>query len=116
MHKSWKSVQTLKASVIQFFCHSLLNIRLFSNLASGVPCVQTLTTANAHTKDQEGDHSKLSKEGEHGKPRIPADAQSNIFVLRKMVEEVFTVLYSKESPKLFVFFMGQNLAIWFDMW
>lgn len=63
----------------------------------GVPCVQNLTTANAHTKDQEGDLSKLSKDGEHGKPRAPSDAQSNIFVLRKMVEEVFTVLYSKES-------------------
>lgn len=70
----------------------------FCHLASGVPCVQNLTTANAHTKDQEGDLSKLSKDGEHGKPRAPSDAQSNIFVLRKMVEEVFTVLYSKESP------------------
>uniref|UniRef100_A0A3B5A942 GTF2I repeat domain containing 1 n=1 Tax=Stegastes partitus TaxID=144197 RepID=A0A3B5A942_9TELE len=58
-----------------------------------VPCVQNLTTANAHTKDQEGDLSKLSKDNEHSKPRAPSDAQSNIFVLRKMVEEVFTVLY-----------------------
>ncbi|XP_076017408.1 general transcription factor II-I repeat domain-containing protein 1 isoform X2 [Genypterus blacodes] len=64
-----------------------------------VPCAQNLTTANAHTKDQEVDHSKLSKEGEHGKPRIPSDAQSNIFVLRKMVEEVFTVLYSEALGK-----------------
>lgn len=64
-------------------------------MASGVPCLQNVTTANAHTKDQEGDLSKLSKDGEHGKPRAPSDAQSNIFVLRKMVEEVFTVLYSK---------------------
>ncbi|KAI3373996.1 hypothetical protein L3Q82_022561 [Scortum barcoo] len=64
-----------------------------------VPCVQSLTTANAHTKDQEGDLSKLSKDGEHGKPRAPSDAQSNIFVLRKMVEEVFTVLYSEAVGK-----------------
>lgn len=69
----------------------------FCHLALGLPCLQNLTTANAHTKDQEGDISKLSKDGEHGKPRAPSDAQSNIFVLRKMVEEVFTVLYSKES-------------------
>ncbi|XP_039634553.1 general transcription factor II-I repeat domain-containing protein 1 isoform X2 [Perca fluviatilis] len=63
------------------------------------PCLQNLTTANAHTKDQEGDLSKLSKDGEHGKPRAPSDAQSNIFVLRKMVEEVFTVLYSEAVGK-----------------
>lgn len=63
----------------------------------GVPCLQNPTTANTHTKEQEGDLSKLSKDGEHGKPRAPSDAQSNIFVLRKMVEEVFTVLYSKKT-------------------
>ncbi|XP_040006195.1 general transcription factor II-I repeat domain-containing protein 1 isoform X2 [Xiphias gladius] len=64
-----------------------------------VPCLQNSTTANAHTKDQEGDLSKLSKDGEHGKPRAPSDGQSNIFVLRKMVEEVFTVLYSEAVGK-----------------
>ncbi|XP_067347578.1 general transcription factor II-I repeat domain-containing protein 1 isoform X2 [Channa argus] len=64
-----------------------------------VPCLQNLTTANAHTKDQEGDLTKLTKDGEHGKPRAPSDAQSNIFVLRKMVEEVFTVLYSEALGK-----------------
>ncbi|XP_041808302.1 general transcription factor II-I repeat domain-containing protein 1 isoform X2 [Chelmon rostratus] len=64
-----------------------------------VPCLQNLTTANAHTKDQEGDLSKLCKDSEHGKPRAPPDAQSNIFVLRKMVEEVFTVLYSEAVGK-----------------
>ncbi|KAM9846543.1 general transcription factor II-I repeat domain-containing protein 1 [Aulostomus maculatus] len=64
-----------------------------------VPCLQNMTTANTHTKDQEGDPSKLSKDNEHGKPRAPSDAQSNIFVLRKMVEEVFTVLYSEAVGK-----------------
>ncbi|CAI5642711.1 general transcription factor II-I repeat domain-containing protein 1 isoform X2 [Oreochromis niloticus] len=64
-----------------------------------VPCLQNLTAANSHTKDQEGDLSKLSKDAEHGKPRAPSDAQSNIFVLRKMVEEVFTVLYSEAVGK-----------------
>ncbi|XP_028277412.1 general transcription factor II-I repeat domain-containing protein 1 [Parambassis ranga] len=63
------------------------------------PCLQSLTTANAHTKDQEGDLSKLTKDSEHGKPRAPSDAQSNIFVLRRMVEEVFTVLYSEAVGK-----------------
>ncbi|XP_071375976.1 general transcription factor II-I repeat domain-containing protein 1 [Centroberyx affinis] len=63
------------------------------------PCLQSLTAANAHTKVQEGELSKLSKEGEHGKPRAPSEAQSNIFVLRKMVEEVFTVLYSEAVGK-----------------
>ncbi|XP_029956012.1 general transcription factor II-I repeat domain-containing protein 1 isoform X2 [Salarias fasciatus] len=63
------------------------------------PCLQSLSAANAHTKDQEGDLSKLGKDGEHGKPRAPTDAQSNVFVLRKMVEEVFTVLYSEAVGK-----------------
>ncbi|XP_037323872.2 general transcription factor II-I repeat domain-containing protein 1 isoform X3 [Pungitius pungitius] len=63
------------------------------------PCLQSLATANAHTKDQEGDPSKPSKDGEHGKSRAPSDAQSNVFVLRKMVEEVFTVLYSEAVGK-----------------
>lgn len=73
-------------------CHHVLDV-----LAVGLPCLQNVTTRD-HTKDKEGDLSKLSKDGEHGKPRAPSEAQSNIFVLRKMVEEVFTVLYSKESP------------------
>ncbi|XP_030010245.1 general transcription factor II-I repeat domain-containing protein 1 isoform X2 [Sphaeramia orbicularis] len=64
-----------------------------------VPCLQSLSAANAHTKDQEGDLSKVSKDAEHGKARAPSDAQSNIFVLRKMVEEVFTVLYSEAVGK-----------------
>ncbi|XP_069572193.1 general transcription factor II-I repeat domain-containing protein 1 [Brachyistius frenatus] len=63
------------------------------------PYLQNAPTANAHTKDQEGDLSKLSKDGEHGKPRAPSDPQSNVFVLRKMVEEVFTVLYSEAVGK-----------------
>lgn len=64
-----------------------------------VPCLQTLNSANAHTKDQEVDLSKHCKDAEHGKPRGPSDAQSNIYVLRKMVEEVFTVLYSEALGK-----------------
>ncbi|KAK5858273.1 hypothetical protein PBY51_002426 [Eleginops maclovinus] len=63
------------------------------------PCLQNVSSANAHTKEQEGDLSKLSNDGEHGKPRAPSEAQSNIFVLRKMVEEVFTVLYSEAVGK-----------------
>uniref|UniRef100_A0A3Q2GHA0 General transcription factor II-I repeat domain-containing protein 1-like n=2 Tax=Cyprinodon variegatus TaxID=28743 RepID=A0A3Q2GHA0_CYPVA len=63
------------------------------------PCLQSLTAVGALTKDQEGDPSKLSKDGEHGKQRAPSDPQSNIFVLRKMVEEVFTVLYSEALGK-----------------
>ncbi|KAM9332064.1 general transcription factor II-I repeat domain-containing protein 1 [Pholidichthys leucotaenia] len=64
-----------------------------------VPCVQNLTAVNIHTKDQEGDLCRPNKEGEHGKPRAPSDPQSNVFVLRKMVEEVFTVLYSEAVGK-----------------
>ncbi|XP_010778211.1 general transcription factor II-I repeat domain-containing protein 1-like [Notothenia coriiceps] len=63
------------------------------------PCLQNVPSANAHTKEQEVDLSKVSKDGDHGKPRAPSEAQSNIFVLRKMVEEVFTVLYSEAVGK-----------------
>ncbi|TNM84508.1 hypothetical protein fugu_008686 [Takifugu bimaculatus] len=63
-----------------------------------VPCLQNVTTANAHTKDKDGDLSKPSKDGEHGKARA-SDPQANVFVLRKMVEEVFTVLYSEALGK-----------------
>ena len=72
-------------------------------ITSGVPCLQsaTHTPANTHIKVQEGDVSK-SLEGEPLKQRPShtslSDPQSNIFVLIKMVEEVFTVLYSKKRP------------------
>ncbi|XP_056449621.1 general transcription factor II-I repeat domain-containing protein 1 [Gadus chalcogrammus] len=65
-----------------------------------VPCLQsaTHTPANTHIKVQEGDVSK-SLEGETLKQRPShtslSEPQSNIFVLIKMVEEVFTVLYSE---------------------
>lgn len=62
---------------------------------AGGACLQNVTAATAHTKDKEGDLGKPSKDGEHGKARAPSDPQANVFVLRKMVEEVFTVLYSK---------------------
>ncbi|KAK5917753.1 hypothetical protein CgunFtcFv8_002570 [Champsocephalus gunnari] len=63
------------------------------------PCLQNVSSANAHTKEQEVDLSILSKDGDQGKPRAPSEAQSNIFVLRKMVEEAFTVLYSEAVGK-----------------
>ncbi|XP_061904912.1 general transcription factor II-I repeat domain-containing protein 1 isoform X1 [Entelurus aequoreus] len=64
------------------------------------PSLPNVTTpANANTKDQEVDLSKASKDAEHGKARVPPDAPSNVFVMRKMVEEVFTVLYSEAVGK-----------------
>lgn len=66
-------------------------------MTSGLPCLPN--AANCHTKEPEADPSKASKDGELGKHRAPSEApQSSVFVLRKMVEEVFTVLYSKEPP------------------
>ncbi|XP_072303064.1 general transcription factor II-I repeat domain-containing protein 1 [Eucyclogobius newberryi] len=59
-------------------------------------CVQTPIT-NSHTKDQEGEQIKTSKGSEQCQPRT--SDQSNIAVLRKMVEEVFTVLYSDAVGK-----------------
>lgn len=64
------------------------------HVTSGLPCLPN--AANSHTKEPDADLSKVSKDGEHGKHRAPSEAaQSSVFVLRKMVEEVFTVLYSK---------------------
>ncbi|CAL9685070.1 unnamed protein product [Knipowitschia caucasica] len=60
-----------------------------------LPCVQTQNTSS-HTKDQDGDQIK-SKSSEQCQPRT--SDQSNIAVLRKMVEEVFTVLYSDALGK-----------------
>ncbi|XP_061606674.1 general transcription factor II-I repeat domain-containing protein 1 [Phyllopteryx taeniolatus] len=66
-------------------------------------CLPNATT----TKDQDVDLGKAGKEGEHVKmgraPPLPLppplpDAQS-VFVLRKMVDEVFTVLYSEAAGK-----------------
>ncbi|XP_067113462.1 general transcription factor II-I repeat domain-containing protein 1 [Osmerus mordax] len=64
-----------------------------------VPCLQTLTSVNSHAKVQEGESSKIAKEASHGKQRASTDSHSNIFVLRKMVEEVFSVLYSEAVGK-----------------
>ncbi|XP_051903969.1 general transcription factor II-I repeat domain-containing protein 1-like isoform X3 [Hippocampus zosterae] len=70
-------------------------------------CLPNMTVA----KDQDVEPAgKAGKEGEHGKlgrapalppplPPPPPDTQSNIFVLRKMVDEVFTVLYSEAAGK-----------------
>ncbi|XP_024119423.1 general transcription factor II-I repeat domain-containing protein 1 isoform X2 [Oryzias melastigma] len=63
-----------------------------------LPCLPN--AANSHTKEPDADLSKVSKDGEHGKHRAPSEAaQSSVFVLRKMVEEVFTVLYSEAVGK-----------------
>ncbi|KAJ0061902.1 hypothetical protein NL108_013768, partial [Boleophthalmus pectinirostris] len=61
-----------------------------------LPCAQTSNT-NPHTKEQEVEQIKPSKGPEQCQPR--ASEQSNIAVLRKMVEEVFTVLYSDAAGK-----------------
>ncbi|XP_033834351.1 general transcription factor II-I repeat domain-containing protein 1 [Periophthalmus magnuspinnatus] len=61
-----------------------------------LPGAQTANT-NPHTKDQEVDQIKPTKGSEQCQPR--ASEQSNIAVLRKMVEEVFTVLYSDAAGK-----------------
>lgn len=70
---------------------------VFSLPFTGVPCLQALATVNSHSKAREGEASSAVKDAGQGKQRALTDAHSNIFVLRKMVEEVFSVLYSR-SP------------------
>ena len=62
---------------------------------TGVPCLQALATVNSHSKAREGESSNAVKDAGQGKQRALTDAHSNVFVLRKMVEEVFSVLYSR---------------------
>ncbi|CAB1352254.1 unnamed protein product [Coregonus sp. 'balchen'] len=81
------------------FLNSQMEIQTDFHKFCRVPCLQGLTTVNAHAKVQESESSKLGKEGGHGKQRASTDAHSNIFVLRKMVEEVFSVLYSEAVGK-----------------
>ncbi len=53
---------------------------------------------NSHVKVPEVDCSRPGKDcGQPGRQRALTDTHSNIFVLRKMVEEVFSVLYSKSD-------------------
>lgn len=71
---------------------------LFSILATGASCLQNVSAApNTHqTKEKDSDLCRPNKDSDLGKARAPSEPQSNVFVLRKMVEEVFTVLYSKQ--------------------
>uniref|UniRef100_W5M2F8 GTF2I repeat domain containing 1 n=1 Tax=Lepisosteus oculatus TaxID=7918 RepID=W5M2F8_LEPOC len=64
-----------------------------------VPCLTALPTVIAAAKPQDTEPTKLSKESGQGIQRAPVETQSNIFVLRKMVEEVFSVLYSEAMGK-----------------
>ncbi|XP_069040212.1 general transcription factor II-I repeat domain-containing protein 1 [Lepisosteus oculatus] len=64
-----------------------------------VPCLTALPTVIAAAKPQDTEPTKLSKESGQGIQRAPVESQSNIFVLRKMVEEVFSVLYSEAMGK-----------------
>ncbi|XP_031427386.1 general transcription factor II-I repeat domain-containing protein 1 isoform X2 [Clupea harengus] len=64
-----------------------------------VPCLQALATVNSHSKAREGESSNAVKDAGQGKQRALTDAHSNVFVLRKMVEEVFSVLYSEAVGK-----------------
>uniref|UniRef100_A0A3B3Q1G2 GTF2I repeat domain containing 1 n=3 Tax=Paramormyrops kingsleyae TaxID=1676925 RepID=A0A3B3Q1G2_9TELE len=64
-----------------------------------VPCLQTVPSVNTHTKVSESDTSKVSKEAAHIALRGPVDTHSNTSILRKMVEEVFSVLYSEAAGK-----------------
>ncbi|XP_042580854.1 general transcription factor II-I repeat domain-containing protein 1-like isoform X5 [Cyprinus carpio] len=65
-----------------------------------VSCLQALTSMNSHAKVPEVDCSRTGKDcGQPGRQRALTDPHSNIFVLRKMVEEVFSVLYSEAVGK-----------------
>ncbi|KAK6317385.1 hypothetical protein J4Q44_G00127850 [Coregonus suidteri] len=93
------SVITVGTEKGRVFLNSRREIQTDFHKFCKMPCLQGLTTVNAHVKVQENESSKHGKEGRHGKQRASTDAHSNIFVLRKMVEEVFSVLYSEAVGK-----------------
>ncbi|XP_036435744.1 general transcription factor II-I repeat domain-containing protein 1 isoform X1 [Colossoma macropomum] len=65
-----------------------------------VSCLQALNSVNSHAKVPDAECSRTGKDtGQPGKQRALTDSHSNIFVLRKMVEEVFSVLYSEAVGK-----------------
>lgn len=65
--------------------------------STGVSCLQALNSISSHAKVPDTESSRTGKDGlpPAKQQRALTDAHSNIFVLRKMVEEVFSVLYSK---------------------
>ncbi|KAI5608378.1 general transcription factor II-I repeat domain-containing protein 1 isoform X1, partial [Silurus asotus] len=66
-----------------------------------VSCLQALNSISSHTKVPDTESSRTGKDGlpSAKQQRNLTDAHSNIFVLRKMVEEVFSVLYSEAVGK-----------------
>ncbi|XP_051552045.1 general transcription factor II-I repeat domain-containing protein 1-like isoform X6 [Myxocyprinus asiaticus] len=74
--------------------------KVTDSLSTEVSCLQALTSLNSHPKVPDVDCSRTGKEcGQQGRQRALTDTHSNIFVLRKMVEEVFSVLYSEAVGK-----------------
>lgn len=75
-----------------------------------VSCLQALNSMNSHSKVPEVDCTRTGKDssGQQGRQRALTDTHSNIFVLRKMVEEVFSVLYSKLILADFLSVFGCN--------
>ncbi|KTG36835.1 hypothetical protein cypCar_00007884 [Cyprinus carpio] len=74
--------------------------RITDLFSTEVSCLQALTSMNSHAKVPEVDCSRTGKDcGQPGRQRALTDPHSNIFVLRKMVEEVFSVLYSEAVGK-----------------
>ncbi|XP_053341580.1 general transcription factor II-I repeat domain-containing protein 1 isoform X3 [Clarias gariepinus] len=66
-----------------------------------VSCLQALNSISSHAKVPDTESSRTGKDGlpPAKQQRALTDAHSNIFVLRKMVEEVFSVLYSEAVGK-----------------
>ncbi|XP_076867221.1 general transcription factor II-I repeat domain-containing protein 1 isoform X2 [Brachyhypopomus gauderio] len=65
-----------------------------------VSCLQALNSVNSHAKVTDAECSRSGKESNTpAKQRTLADTHSNVFVLRKMVEELFSVLYSEAVGK-----------------
>ncbi|XP_053474245.1 general transcription factor II-I repeat domain-containing protein 1 isoform X2 [Ictalurus furcatus] len=66
-----------------------------------VSCLQALNSISSHAKapDPESSHTGKDALPPAKQQRALTDAHSNIFVLRKMVEEVFSVLYSEAVGK-----------------
>lgn len=54
-------------------------------------------TVSGHRKEQENDNQRRSKDSIWNVQQMSPGPSSDIYLLRKMVEEIFDVLYSKKK-------------------
>ncbi|KAK6473483.1 general mRNAion factor II-I repeat domain-containing protein 1-like [Huso huso] len=91
-----ESVYTVGTEKGRVFLNSRKDIQTDFQKFCRRPC---LPVSPLPVKPPDNEVPKPAKECSRGAPRAPAEPQTDIFALRKMVEEVFSVLYSEAVGK-----------------